>query len=156
MDHHAVPVQGLEYLEATAFQVMMANKPMKTLACYLSPSRRIIASDLSACFGGGIPVLMEGYLNAKNVEWKSRLSTERGRILRDYADRISCLIYGPNTPTTVPYIPTATPRVLDIGITKDLGSPIYLTTCSALSSDHPFCLIRRVDHPFSAQQTTRI
>ena len=43
---------------------------------------------------------------------------------------------GPKTPTTVPYNPSATPDVLDIAITKDLVSPVYLTTCSALSSDH--------------------
>ena len=39
-------------------------------------------------------------------------------------------------PTPVPYNPSATPDVLDIAITKDLVSPVYLTTCSALSSDH--------------------
>jgi hypothetical protein len=37
-------------------------------------------------------------------------------------------------PATVPYSPSATPDVLDIAITKDLVTPVYLTTCSALSS----------------------
>jgi endonuclease/exonuclease/phosphatase (EEP) superfamily protein YafD len=66
---------------------MVANKPVKILAVYLSPSRHQIASDLSACFGGGLPVLMAGDLNAKHVEWNSRLTTKRGRLLRDYVDR---------------------------------------------------------------------
>ena len=56
--------------------------------------------------------------------------------MRDYADRNLCLVYGPNTPTTVLYIISATPGVLDIDMAKDLGSPIYLTTCTAQSSDH--------------------
>jgi hypothetical protein len=77
-----------------------------------------------------------GDLKAKHVEWNSRLTTRRGRLLRDYADKNSCLIYGPNTPTTVSYSPSATPDVLDIVITKDLVSLVFLTTCSALSSDH--------------------
>jgi len=118
IEHHAVPVQGLQYLEATAIQVMLANRPAKILAVYLSPSRPLIDSDLSACLGGGLPVLMAGDLNTKNVEWNSRLTTKRGRLLRDYADRNSCLIHGPNTPTTIPYNPYATPDVLDITFMK--------------------------------------
>ena len=35
--HHAVPVQCLEHLEATAIQVMLANKPVKILVAYLPP-----------------------------------------------------------------------------------------------------------------------
>jgi hypothetical protein len=96
----------------------------------------LTASNLSAYLGGGLPVLMAGELNAKHVERNSRLITKRSRPLRGYADKNSCLIYGPITPTTIPYNPSATPDVLDIAITKDLVSPIYLTTCSALSSDH--------------------
>ena len=79
---------------------------------------------------------MAGDLNVKHVGWNSRLITKRGTLLREYSGKNSSLIYGPNTPTTVPYNPSATPDVLDIAITKDLVSPVYPTTCSALSSDH--------------------
>ena len=58
--HHAVPVQGLQHLEGTAIQIMLASKPVKILAAYLSPTRPLIASDLSACLGGGLPVFMSG------------------------------------------------------------------------------------------------
>jgi exonuclease III len=51
IDHHAIPVQGLQYLEAIAIQVT-ANKTMKILAVYLSPTRPLIVSDLAACLGG--------------------------------------------------------------------------------------------------------
>jgi hypothetical protein len=115
---------------------MLAAKPVKILAAYLSPTRPLIASDLSVCLGGGLPVLMAGELNAKHVEWNSKLTTKRGRSLRDYADRNSGLIHGPSTPTTIPYNPSATPDFLDILITRDLTFPVHLTTCSALSSDH--------------------
>jgi hypothetical protein len=47
VDHYALPVQGVKHLEATAIQVMLASKPVKTLAVYQSPSRPLIASDLS-------------------------------------------------------------------------------------------------------------
>jgi hypothetical protein len=46
------------------------------------------------------------------------------------------MIFAPDTPTTNPYNPFATPDVLDIAVTKDLPFPVYLTLGSALSSDH--------------------
>jgi len=39
-----------------------------------------IALDLSSCLGGGLTVLMVGDLNAKHVDWNSRLITIRGRL----------------------------------------------------------------------------
>ena len=109
---------------------------MKILAAYLSPSRLLIEADLTASFGGGLPGLMAGDLNAKHVDWNSRLTTRRGKLLRDYADENSCLIFGPDTPTTNPYNHSATSDVFDIALTKEIPYPVYLTSCSVLSSDH--------------------
>jgi hypothetical protein len=97
-----VPVPVLTHVEASAVQVTLAGKPEKNLAGYLSPSRPLIGADLTACFGGGLPVLMAGDLSAKNVDWNSRMTTRRGKLLRDYADGNSCLILGRDTPTTNP------------------------------------------------------
>ena len=36
IDHHAVPVQRLPHLDATAIQVTFASKPAKILAAYIS------------------------------------------------------------------------------------------------------------------------
>jgi hypothetical protein len=44
---------------------------MKILAAYLSPSHPLIGMDLTACFGGGLPILLAGDLNAKHVTWNS-------------------------------------------------------------------------------------
>jgi hypothetical protein len=44
----------------------------------ISPSRQLIGAELSACFGGGLPVLMVGDLNTKHVDYNSRLNTRRG------------------------------------------------------------------------------
>ena len=120
---------------------------MVVLAAYLSPSRPLIGAELFACFGGGLPVLMAGDLNAKHVHWNSRLSTKRGKTLRDYADENSCLIFVPDFPTTYPYNPSVTPEVLDIVITKNLQIPEYLTTCPALSSVHLPIIIDTIGPP---------
>jgi hypothetical protein len=79
---------------------------------------------------------MVGNLNAKHTDWNYRLITTRGALLRDYADRNSCLIYRPDSPTTVPYQQNTKPDVLDIVVAKDFVLPAYLTVCPALSSDH--------------------
>ena len=131
-----MPVSGLKHLEATAIQVIMAGRPVKILRAYLSPSRPLIGADLTACFGGGLPVLMVANLSIKHVDLNSRLKTMRVKLIRDYGDENSCLIFGPDTPTTNPYNPSATPDVLHIAIVKDLPFPVYLTSCSAQSSDH--------------------
>ena len=115
---------------------------MIIIATYLSPYLALIGAKLTACLGLGLPVLMAGDLNAKHVDWNSRLSTRGGRgILRDYADENSCLIFGQDSPTTNPHNPSVSPDVLDIVITKNLSFSVYLTSCSALTSDHlPFLI----------------
>jgi hypothetical protein len=112
--HHLVPIPGLTHLEATAIQVLLAGKPVKNLVTYLSPSRPEIGADLTACFSGGLPVLIAVDLNAKHVDWNSRLTTRRVKLLRDYADENSCLIFGPDTSTTNLCNPSATRDVLDM------------------------------------------
>jgi len=131
--HHSVPIPGLTLLEANAIQVTLAGRSVLILAAYLSPSRPLIGADLTACFGGGLPVLMAVDLNAKHVDWNSRLNRRRGKLLREYADGNSCLIFGPDSATIKPYNPLVAPDVLDIVITKNLSFPVYLTSCSALS-----------------------
>jgi len=127
---------------------------VKILAAYLSPSRPLIGADLTACLGGGLPVLIAGDLKTKHVDWKSQLNTGRGKLLRDYADENSCLIFGPDTPTTNPHNPSATPHVLDIVIAKDIPFKVYLSSCPALSSDH--LPVLRVAHPFNTHRIALI
>ena len=136
-----MPVPGLTHFEATAIEVTLTGRPAIVLAAYLSPSRPLIGADLSACFSGGLPGLMAGDLYAKHVDWNSRPSTRRGKLLCDYADENSCLIFGTDSPKTYPYSPSVPPDILDIVITKNLSIPVYLTSCSALSSDLLLVLI---------------
>jgi len=73
-----VSVPGLTHLEATAIQVTLVGKPVLILGSYISPSRQLMEADLTACFGGDLPVLMAGDLNTKHVVWNSRLNTNGG------------------------------------------------------------------------------
>jgi hypothetical protein len=124
----------MTHLEATAIPTLIAGKPVVILVVYLSPYRQLIGADLYVCFGGALPVIISGDLNAKRVDWNSRLTTRRGNLLSDYADGNSCLIFGSGTSTINPYNPSATPDVLDIVITRDISSLLHLASCGALSS----------------------
>ena len=126
IEHHAVSVPGLRNLEAAVTGIKLAGKPAKILAVSLSLSRPLIKSDLSTCLSGRLLILMAGDLNAKHIDWTTRLTTLRGKLLRDYADRHPCLIYGPDSSTPdVIYRHNQRPSI-----------PVHLIACSALSSDH--------------------
>lgn len=72
---------------------------------------------------------MEGDLNAKCVDWNPWLTTTTDKLLCRYASGNSCLIYGQDSTTNLPYNSSATPDVLEIVITKDLTFPVYLMGC---------------------------
>jgi Metal-dependent hydrolase len=93
-------------------------------------------TDLLECITGGTPVLLAGDLNAKHKDWNSRLDSQIGVLLREFPSTNSCIVHGPNSPTTIPSCPTVTPEVLDIVVVKDFVLPVNLTVCSAISSDH--------------------
>ena len=68
IQHHSEPVPSLNQLESTAIRTDLAGKPVNILAVYLTPYRPLIGADLDVCFGGVLPVLMAGDLNAKHVD----------------------------------------------------------------------------------------
>jgi len=116
-----VPVPGLIHLETTAIQVTLTGKRVLNLASYVSPSRPLIGANLIICFGGGLSVLLAGDLNAKHVDWNSRLNTRRGKLQRHYADENSCLIFRPDSPTINLHNPSVNADVLDTVTTKNLS-----------------------------------
>jgi hypothetical protein len=90
--NHSVPVPGLTHLRASANKIMMDGKLVKIVAPYLLSSRPLIDADLIVCSGGGFSALLAGDLIVKHVNWNSRPSTRRGKLLCHYAGEHSCLI----------------------------------------------------------------
>jgi hypothetical protein len=78
-DHYAEPVSVLQHLDSTAIYVVLANRPVKFVAAYLSPTRPLKLSALTACLSVGSLILMAEEINAKHRDWNSRLTTERAR-----------------------------------------------------------------------------
>jgi hypothetical protein len=84
---------------------------------------------------------MAGDLNAKHMDWNSRLTTAKGLFLRGYANRNTCVTYGLDYPTTAPYTHNDPPEELDKVVVKNFVHPLHLTVSSAPSSDQPHVLI---------------
>ena len=128
IDHHAVPISGLEQLEATVIQLNLVGRQVKLVAIYIASDRPILDDDLSECFRESISVLMAEDLKAKHKDW--------GDLLREYVSTNSCIVYGPTTHSTAPFNSTNLPDVPDIVVVKDFVLPVPLTVCHALSSNH--------------------
>jgi hypothetical protein len=132
-DYYVVHVSVLQHLQA--IHLVLSTRAVKLLAAYLSPTRPLIESDLTECLSGEFPILMAGDLNAKHKDWNFRLIRARCSFLRDCSNRHSCLIYVPDSPTTAPHT-QCDPNILDFVVVKDFISPVHLTVCFALTSDH--------------------
>jgi hypothetical protein len=102
IDNYATPVSGLQQLEATSKHLVLATRPMKIAAAYLSPTRQLFESDRTECMSGELTALMTGDVNAKHTDWNSRLITARGSLLCDQANRNICFIYELDFQTTAP------------------------------------------------------
>jgi hypothetical protein len=148
VDHYTVPVPGLQHLEATTIHVVLADRPVEVEAAYLSPTRLLPESDLTMCLSGGSSILMAGDFNAKHLDWNSRLTTARGSILCDYANRNSCLVYGQNSPQT-PTVPTRPPMSWTLWSSRTSScrciwqfvtrsAPITYLSSSTQTVEHPF------------------
>jgi hypothetical protein len=72
VEHHALSVPGLRHLPSGWSWLVNQQRSWRSLS--LSPSRPLIKSDVAACLSGEFPVLMAGNLNAKHVDWNSRLT----------------------------------------------------------------------------------
>jgi hypothetical protein len=122
---------------------------VKLLAASPSSSLPWNESDLTE----GIPVLLVGDINAKNTNWNSRLISARGFLLPVYANRNSCLIYGPNSATIVPYTHNGTPDVLGIAVVNDFVSLVYLTAPHSAQITCPSSSTPRAVRPFRTYLT---
>lgn len=134
-DHFAVLVQGLKDLEATAKHVKFAGRPVKILAVYISSSRPLIISGLSACLGGGLPILVAGDLIAKHVDWNFCANHEKGQIAAWLRQQKLLFDLWAGYTNHHSVQPICHPDVLDIVLTKEIVTPACLTARYGLSWD---------------------
>ncbi|CAH2092754.1 unnamed protein product [Euphydryas editha] len=107
-------------------------------AVYCPPKHKISEANFTDFFKTlGNRFIAGGDWNAKHIYWGSRLTTSRGRSLKECLDSNHLLTLSTGSPTYWPSDPEKTPDLLDFFITKNV-CPQYTTVESSLdgSSDH--------------------
>jgi hypothetical protein len=128
-----VPVPRLTHLEATAIQVIRLQTCDNP--CALPFAFRPNVRGGHDCVRRGITGLDAWRRQRRTRGLELATEIERGKLLYDYVDENSRLISAPDSPNDNPYN-LSYPDVSDIVITNSLSFVIYLTSYSALSSDH--------------------
>jgi len=107
--HNSVPVPSLSHFEATAIQVTLHGKLVKTLLAYVAPLRPLFGAYPTTCFGRWITGLDGFRLQRETRGLELAAEQETGGNTIDYAEKNSCLMFIPNPPITNPHNPSATP-----------------------------------------------
>lgn len=136
IQHHQIPSPELEHMSATFIQIQYNNHPLLIGAVYYSPNKKFLISELDSITQISNNFIIGGDLNAKNVEWNSRITTARGRILAKHSDLHGYQVLAPIKPTFFSYNSNILPDVLDIFLYNCNAVPLSIDTLEELSSDH--------------------
>ena len=123
-------------MSATFIQIQYNNHPLLIGAVYYSPNKKFLISELDSITQISNNFIIGGDLNAKNVEWNSRITTARGRILAKHSDLHGYQVLAPIKPTFFSYNSNILPDVLDIFLYNCNAIPLSIDTLEELSSDH--------------------
>lgn len=135
LKHHAVHVEQLVNMEATAIEVEIANVGyIRLVSVYNPPDRALLDADLEAALAADRRVVVAGDLNAKHPSWHSRRTNPNGNRLHSFAEQRAITVDAPQEPTH--YSPTGLADVLDVTILKDVPLQHHLQAVNELDSDH--------------------
>ena len=136
VQHTPIELPILNRTEATAIRLNIDRRPVTVISIY-NPPGNIDIDDIELLQIPG-PVIMAGDFNAKHRSWNCRQENGAGRKLCDYFTQRNdnFQILAPDTPTTVPDNPRASPDILNIALIKDIHLTTQIDALNELSSDH--------------------
>ncbi|GBP64423.1 RNA-directed DNA polymerase from mobile element jockey [Eumeta japonica] len=120
---HCCPldIPPLTNMEATGCRLAITDHSVLVIvSVYLSPSKRLLRSDLRALFALGDAVILFGDLNCKSTRWGCPVNNYNGNKLNRLEDRRN-FDFENITPSAATYVPNNDrhrPSVLDFAITK--------------------------------------
>ncbi|GBP84507.1 RNA-directed DNA polymerase from mobile element jockey [Eumeta japonica] len=123
---------------------MTDHSVLVIVSVYLSPSKRLLRSDLRALFALGDAVILFGDLNCKSTRWGCPVNNYNGNKLNRLEDRREFdFEITPSAATYVPNNDRHRPSVLDIAITKGVALNLNrIETLHDLTSDHRPVLLK--------------
>jgi endonuclease/exonuclease/phosphatase family metal-dependent hydrolase len=135
IQHHNIDLLPLNSMEATAVVVQTSKGPIKLVAVYKQPGKKLDIEDIDKICNSKMPTIVAGDFNCKHPAWHSKITTAQGRTLYNHCCKKQIQISGPVTPTHYPDNGNK-PDVLDFVLSSNLQDSLEVTTVNALSSDH--------------------
>ncbi|GBP87584.1 RNA-directed DNA polymerase from mobile element jockey [Eumeta japonica] len=139
-----IDLPTLSNIEATGCRLAMTgHRTLVIVSIYLSPSKKLLRSDIEALLALGDAVILFGDFNCKHTNWGCAVSNPGGNKLAKLSRKLKFDIVAPLTPTHYPDDLVSRPSTIDIAITKEIAlnvdciEPIY-----RLVSDHRPVLLR--------------
>lgn len=153
--HYPLEEYCTEKIQATSIKVVYSKVETTFSAVYCPPRHTITAQDFSVYFSTlSSRFICAGDWNSKHVHWGSRLTSTRGRQLKNAIEHMKLEAISGGTPTYWPTDRNRTPDLLDFFILKNID--INFTKIESLidlTSDHtPVILnlnstVSLVEHP---------
>lgn len=130
---YKLPTLQFKYLETTRIVLDLDHSKLVLIGGYLPPTGTLDKDELLKVLDTKQPTILAGDLNAKHVDWHSKVTNAKGRTLRDISDNNNLVVIAPRDPTHIGFYGT---DVLDIAILKDIRQHWTLQTEHELTSDH--------------------
>lgn len=137
ISNHAVLLPSVRDFQIVGIKIQCRDSNDFVLYCaYKPPSCLLNVDYLSLLFPADGSTLLLGDLNCKHTAWGCRVTNPNGQRLYNCINTQCLHILAPTEPTYYSYNPTVPPDILDIGIQKNMDLPTYITSVTALDSDH--------------------
>ncbi|GBP67562.1 RNA-directed DNA polymerase from mobile element jockey [Eumeta japonica] len=139
-----IDLPNLSNIEATGCRLAMTgHKSFVIVSIYLSPSKKLLRSDIEALLALGDAVILFGDFNCKHTNWGCAVSNPGGNKLAKLSRKLKFDIVAPLTPTHYPDDLVSRPSTIDIAITKEVALNVgCIEPIHRLDSDHRPVLLR--------------
>ncbi|GBP36912.1 RNA-directed DNA polymerase from mobile element jockey [Eumeta japonica] len=131
-------------LEAAVCRLAMTEHGTLIIApVYLSPTKKLLQSDLESLFSLEDIVILFADFNSKNVKWKCITTNKNGRKLSSLVGKIEFDVLSLLTPTRFPGNNQHRPDILGIALVKGVALRLGgIETLQCLNSDHRLMLLK--------------
>ncbi|GBP86572.1 RNA-directed DNA polymerase from mobile element jockey [Eumeta japonica] len=116
---------------------MTDHKTLVIVSIYLSPSKKLLRSDIETLLALRDAVNLFGDFNCKHTNWGCAVSNPGGNKLARLSRKLKFDIVAPLTPTHYPDDLVSRPSTIDIAITKEVALNVdCIEPIHRLVSDH--------------------
>lgn len=138
IDHYPHSKYETDGIQSTTVSINTSFGIINISAVYCPPRYNLKKDNYLAFFNSlGSKFIAGGDFNAKNTFWGSRITSTKGKELKEAAEHLDCSFKSTNGPTYWPTDPNKIPDLIDFFILKNLSvNYCEISGSCDLSSDH--------------------